>query len=818
VPQADGSYALLSDGSTVHISQAGPDDADAVREMHGALSPDSRYFRFFGFSKRAPEQEARRICREADADHLALLAWLGDALVGVASYEPTERPEVAEIAFAVGDDMHGKGVGTLLLEHLISIGSQRGLRAFTAHTLPENHAMLSLFAAAGLPAARHYVDGVVQLTFPLPGAGDEQLLDGYLDTVAARQRKADVASLRYLLEPAAVAVVGASSRPGNLGREIVRNIRSAGFTGPVYPVHPGGAPVEGLASLASAADLPDGVDLAVLAVPAAAVPSVAAACGRRGVRAVVVITAGLGDAGPQLLANCRRYGMRLVGPNCLGIAVPGIGLNATFAASHPAVGSAGLVVQSGGIGISLLEHLSRLGIGVSSFVAAGDKYDVSSNDMLMWWEQDPQTALAVLYVESFGNPRAFARTARRVGRRFPVLTVIGGRSAAGQRAAARHTAARPTAQVTQQALFGQAGIIATTSLGELVEVAALLSAQPLPAGQRIGIVSNAGGAGVLAADACADSGLQVAVLDGAVQRDLAGLLPADAAVGGPVDTTAAVSPELFARCLSAAAGDAGVDAVLAIAARTAIADFRQAIAAARVTKPLTAVLLDQAEAVAMLAGPARGQSAPVPSYAYPEGAVRALAHAVRYRRWLDRPQGQLPGLTGIGPDAARALVEAYFNEHAGGGAPSRQQLAALLSCYGIALGNDQAGAVEISIEVAQEQVFGPVIVFEVGGATAEVLGDRAAQLVPLTDADAADLIRSVQSAPLLFGHGGSPAADLPALTDLILRVSTLADDVPELAELELRPVLAGPEGVTVTGARARLAPATQADPFLRTLR
>jgi acyl-CoA synthetase (NDP forming) len=398
-----------------------------------------------------------------------------------------------------------------------------------------------------------------------------------------------------------------------------------------------------------------------------------------------------------------------------------------------------------------------------------------------------------------------------------VLTVIGGRSAAGQRAAARHTAAKPTRQITQEALFGQAGIIATTSLGELVEVAALLSAQPLPAGQRIGIVSNAGGAGVLAADACADTGLQVAVLDGTVQHDLAGLLPADAATGGPVDTTAAVSPELFARCLSAVAGDAGVDAVLAIAARTAIADLRQAIAAARVTKPLAAVLLDQAEAVAMLGDPARGQQAAVPSYAYPEGAVRALAHAVRYRRWLDRPPGQQPALAAVRPDAARELVEAFINEHADGGAPGTQQVAMLLSCYGIDLGRHQADAVEVSIEVAHEQVFGPVIMLEVGGATAEVLGDRAAQLVPLTDADAADLIRGVQSAPLLFGRGGSPAVDVPALTDLILRVSALADDLPELAELEL-PVQAGPQGVTVTGARARLAPASQADPFLRTLR
>src|SRR5262249_41448577 len=519
-----GTYALLTDGTTVLIRHARPADAEAVRAMHAALSPENLYLRFFSMSPGSAEREARRVCREPGPDHAALLAWLGDRLAGVASYEPSE-PGTAEVAFAVPDDLHGLGIATLLLEHLVSAARERGLHAFTAQALLENQPMLGVCAAAGLPVHRQLTEGVVELTFPIPAGDDDRALDGYLDSVAARESRADVASLRHLLRPESVAVVGAGRRRGTVGREILRNIVTAGFPGPVYPVNPRAESLEGLHCLSSAEDLPEGVDLAVLAVPAAGVVDVAARCGRRRVRSLVVITAGLGTSGPDLLAVCRRHGMRLVGPNCFGVAVPSLGLDATFTAARPAPGAAGLVVQSGGIGVSLLEHLSGLGIGVSSFASVGDKYDVSSNDMLTWWEQDGQTKLAVLYVESFGSPRKFARTARRVGQRMPVLTVLGGRSAAGQAAAASHTAAAATPLVTQEALFGQAGIIAVSGLGELVEVAALLAAQPLPAGERVAIVTNAGGAGVLAADACGDHGLRVPVLSAATRRRLAGLLP-----------------------------------------------------------------------------------------------------------------------------------------------------------------------------------------------------------------------------------------------------------------------------------------------------
>jgi acyl-CoA synthetase (NDP forming)/GNAT superfamily N-acetyltransferase len=887
-------YALLTDGSTVEIAPAGPADVEAVRAMHAAMSQENLYLRFFSMSPQNAEREAQRVSREPEPGAAALLAWLGGRLVGVASYEATGKPDVAEVAFAVPDDMHGKGIATLLLEHLVSIARDRGVRAFTAETLTENRAMLTVFADAGLPVERQVADGVVELNFPIPAGDADRSLDSYLDSVATRESLADVASLRHLLRPASVAVVGASRRRGTVGREILHNVVTGGFSGEVYPVNPRASSMEGLPCLASVADLPEHLDMAVIAVPPEAVTDVAAQCGQHGVRSLVVITSGLGAHGADLLAICRRYGMRLVGPNCFGVAVPRLGLDATFAAEHPKPGTAGLVVQSGGIGISLLGHLSQLGIGVSSFASVGDKYDVSSNDMLTWWEQDGQTKLAVLYVESFGSPRKFARTARRVGQRMPVLTVLGGRSAAGQRAAASHTAAAATPLVTQEALFAQAGIIALHGLGELVEAAALLACQPLPAGDRIAIVSNAGGAGVLAADACGDNGLHVAVLSAAAQRRLAKLLPPGAAVAGPVDTTAAVTGEPFRACLEEVAADDGVDAVLVVTVPTAVADLTEAIGGARVTKPLAAAALNQPEGVRLIratgsGSPGADRPAAIPSYAYPEGAARALCHASAYHAWRVRQRGQVPDLPGLRTADARAQIAAFLHASPDGGWLPAAAVSDLLACYGIPLvpsllaasevetvraaaelggpvvlkaqaaglvhkteagavklglhGEQEVrgayqdlaatfgagltgvvvqpmltGGVEVLVGVVQEPVFGPLVVFGLGGVATEVLGDHAARLTPLTDTDADDLIHGVHAAPLLLGHRGTPPVDTGALAGILLRVSRLADELPEVAELDLNPVIARHDGAQAVDARIRVSPAQPHDPFLRRLR
>ena len=915
-------YVLLTDGTTVEIRPARAQDAEAVRAMHAAMSPDNMYLRFFSVSPDAAEREARRVCREPDADHEALLAWQDGRLVGVGAYEPAGKPGVAEVAFAVPDDMHGRGIASLLLEHLVWQARQRGLRAFSAETLAENSAMLRVFADAGLPAKRRIAEGVVELTFPLPSGEDDYRLGSYLESVASRESGADVASLRPLLQPRSVAVVGASRRRGTVGRAILHNIVTGGFTGPVYAVSPHARTLEGVPCVASVGDLPGPVDLAVIAVPPSAVPEVAAQCGRHGVRALIVISSSRGAAGAELLAVCRRHGMRLLGPNCFGVIMPWIGLDATFAAGHPVRGVAGLVVQSGGVGIALLEQMSRLGIGVSSFVSAGDKYDVSPTDLLTWWAQDEVTQIAVLYVESFGNPRKFAGTARRVAQRMPVLTVIGARSPAGHRAAS-HTAAAATPLASQEAMFDLAGVIATRSLGELVDTAALLACQPLPAGNRVAIIANAGGAAALAADACADHGLQVVELAAATRRALRRLLPAAAVVTGPVDTSPVVTTEAFRACVEEVAADDGVDAVLAVAVPTAFSDLSAAVTEAVISKPLAVALLDRAESVTRLkrrpvalppsgfyadtgtAGDPPAADLPVadpaavvdlaaaavtgvPCYADPDNAARALGHAVRYRAWRGRQGGRVPELEGLRTDDARALITSFLARSPAGGWLPDASAAELVSCYGVplvatvAVATEEeaaaaaaqlggrvvlkteaeglvhrtdaggvrvdlrtpqevaegyrtlmadfgsrlqrvlvqpmlAGGVDVYVGVVQEPVFGPLVLFGSGGAATEVPGDQVARLTPLTDADADEMIHSVRAAPLLAGRRGTPAADTAALAAALLRVSRLADDLPEVSELDLDPVVVRQDGVYCLDVRVRISPAEPRDPFLRRL-
>ena len=814
-------YALLTDGTTIEIRPARPDDFGAVRDMHAKMSPENLYLRFFGVSRNAAEGEARRVCRPPGPDHAALLAVLEGQVVGCGSYEvASDGSRSAEVAMAIADDMHRRGVGTLLLEHLVSVARGRGVRTFVAETLSENALMMQVFADAGLGVHRALVDGAYEVRFPLPTGEGEAGVVTYRDAVAERERSADVASLRHVLTPASVAVIGASRRPGSVGQAILQNIVDAGFPGRVYAVNPNAADLDGVPCVPSAAALPEQVDLAVIAAPTAAVLGIAEDCGRRGVKALVVTTSGLDRAArAELLGICRRHGMRLVGPTCFGVANTAISLDATFAADHPRPGMAGLAMQSGGVGVVLLEHLSRLGIGISSFVSLGDKDDVSGNDMLLWWESDASTKLALLYLDSFGNPRKFARTARAVGRTMPILTVNVGRSAAGRRLAAIR-AARAVPQLTRQALFEQAGVIATANFGELLDAAALLAAQPAPRGRRVGVVSNTRGGGMLAADACGDAGLEVASLAEDTQRALRDLLPSDAVVTGPVDTTAAVASGLFRQCLELVGADPGVNAVLALTARTATSDLAPEVRAARLPVPIAAAVMDQVEGVRLVPGP--GEDSPaVPAYAYPESAARALGHAARYGAWRATPAGSVPVLAGLRQDQARELVASFLGGAPGGGWLPPGQTVELLGCYGMPLADGieaTAGGVRVKISVLEEPVFGPLVLFGLAGATAGVLADRAARLAPLTEADADDLIRSVRAAPLLLGRSGGPAADHASLRSMLLRVSQLADDVPQVAELELSPVVARPDGVLAVDARVRIQAAEPADAYLRQLR
>jgi len=732
-------YALLADGTTVEIRPAVPADFDAVKAMHDAMSSDNSYLRFFNVSRLSAEREAGRICRNPAPGSAALLAVANGEVVGVASYVPLrEDPITAEVAFAVADHMHHRGIATLLLEHLVSLARSRQITTFTAETLTENQAMLGVFTEVGLPVRRRYREGVIDLTFPLPGPGDS---DSYSDAVAERERRADVASLRHVFAPESVAVIGASRRRGTVGRAILDNIRAAGYAGRVYVVNPRARQVGGEPGLASALDLPEPADLAVIAVPAAAVLDVAAQCGQRGVRSLVVITSGLDPAhSAELLSVCRRHDMRLIGPDCFGVAVPSLGLDATFAARPARPGVTGLVMQSGGLGFALVDHLSRLGIGISSFASVGDKLDVSGNDMLLWWERDDQTRLAVLYLDSFGNPRKFARTARRVSCAMPVLTVL------------------PDQTAIQQALFEQAGVITTRGFGELIEAAALLATQPVPAGRAVAIVSNVRSAGQLAADAGARLGLSVR---------------------GPAETPAPVSAEAFRERMEQLAADDEVHAVVAIVLPTgATGDLEVAIREASTGKPLAAVVLTQPESVRLIDNR-------IPAYGSPEAAVRAVAHAAGYGAWRAAPRGQVPDLPGVSTADARTLVRTS-------GWLSPGQAAELLRCYGIRPGDLTSGP-RAAVRVAGDRVFGPLVTLEAGDSY------RTARFTPLTDVDAAYLTRT--------------RPDLDVLHDLLLRVSRLADDLPEVTELEL-----DLRGAAVITAQVKVEPYQPQDPYLRKLR
>jgi acyl-CoA synthetase (NDP forming)/GNAT superfamily N-acetyltransferase len=741
-------YALLADGTTVEIRPAVPADFDAVKAMHEAMSPDNSYMRFFNVSRLSAEIEARRISRNPKPGSAALLAVADGEVVGVASYVPLiQDPHTAEVAFAVADHMHHRGIATLLLEHLVSLARSRQISTFTAETLTENQAMLHVFADAGLPVRRRYSEGVIELTFPLPGQ-DSPDSDTYLDAVAERERHADVASLRHIFAPTSVAVIGASRRRGTVGRAILDNIRAAGYRGRLSVVNPRAAQVGGEPSLASPLDLPEPADLAVIAVPAARVLEVAAQCGQRGVRSLVVITSGLDTTqSAGLLAICRGHGMRLVGPDCFGVSVPGLGLDATFAARPARPGVTGLVMQSGGLGFALVDHLSRLGIGISSFASVGDKLDVSGNDMLLWWERDDQTRLAVLYLESFGNPRKFARTARRVSCAMPVLTVL-------------TNAGLAEATPFQETLFEQAGVITTGGFGELVEAAALLATQPVPAGRTVAILSNVRSAGQLAAHAGTSAGLQVR---------------------GPAETPAPVQAGAFRETLEQLAADDEVHAVVAIVLPTgATGDLEEAIREATIRKPLAAVVLTQPESVRLIDNR-------IPAYGSPEAAVRAVARAAGYGAWRAAPRGQVPELPGVRTADARALVL-----QSGPGWLGPAQAAELLACYGIPMG-DPSGTPRVVVRVAGDRVFGPLVRLEAGDSY------RTARFTPLTDVDAAYLTRS--------------RPDLDVLRDLLLRVSRLADDLPEVTELEL-----DLGGVAVIGARVKAEPSQPQDPYLRRLR
>jgi acetate---CoA ligase (ADP-forming) len=677
---------VLRDGSTVHVRPVRSSDAPAVRAFLASTSPESIGFRFFG----TPDLEwATRWSVDVDyADRFALVAESGTPgqIIAHAAYV-REDSDHAEVAFLVADAWQGKGISTVLLAHIAETAAQHGITTFTAEVLPANHRMIEVFRESGFPVELRSSPDSIHVEFPTSFSADAVERFEERDSVAA------AAAVRSFLEPTSVAVIGASRRRGTVGGEILHNLLAAQFNGAVYPVNRSADVVQSLPAYRSVADIPAPVELAVIVVPADQVVEVAGECAAKGVRALLVIAAGFAESGQagaqrqnELLEVCRASGMRLVGPNCLGVlnTAPAVNLNATFAPHQAAPGRVGFMSQSGGLGIAIVEAASRLGIGLSSFVSVGNKADLSGNDFLAYWEDDPGTDVVLLYLESFGNPRKFSRIAPRFAQKKPLLAVKSGRSAAGARATSSHTGALLSASdVTVDALFEQAGVIRTDTLHELFAVGALLSSQPVPAGDRVAIVTNAGGPGILCADACQADGVDVPELPAEVQEQLAEFLPASASVINPVDMIATATAEDYRRVLMTLIEAEACDAILAIFVPplvtdpTDVARAIREVAETRSEIPIATVFMSAEGPPSALAS----SQARVPGYEFPEEAARAVALAAKHGRWRSRPQGRLAAPANTDPDRAAAIISQALGQGVEWLGPS--EVTGLLEAYGL---------------------------------------------------------------------------------------------------------------------------------------
>jgi acetyl coenzyme A synthetase (ADP forming)-like protein len=673
---------VLRDGSTVCLRRPTEADVTAVLDLLNGLSPRSRYFRFLGYPALTLEK-VRPLVVTPPASGRALLAESGGRIVGFAGYQRDQaQGRQAEVAFAIADAVQGNGIGTRLLEQLARMARADGIDGFDAYVLGGNRRMLDVFRDSGFATTMTIEHGVYRIVVSL------DVTPGFEEKAAARSRRAATESMRAFFEPKVVAVVGANRERGRIGSEILHNLLDAGFTGTIVPVHPSVAEIAGLPAVPRVTDVPGDVDLAIVVVPARQVLSVVDDCIAKRVRAICVISAGFGECDADgrtreaaLVERVRTAGCRLIGPNCMGLlnTAAGVRLNATFSPVYPPAGNVAMSTQSGALGLAILDYARRLGIGISSFVSVGNKADVSSNDLIQYWADDPNTDVILLYLESFGNPKKFSEIARRVGRSKPIVAVKAGRSAAGSRAAASHTGALASSDTAIDALFRQAGVIRTERLEELFDVAALLARQPLPAGRRVAILTNAGGPGILAADACEANGLELPPLSTGTQNDLRAFLPAAAAVGNPVDMLASAPPDDYRRALTALLRDENVDSVITIfipplvtqpdAVATAIAE-----ASRGATKPVLGVFMRAEGAPASLA--------PIPSYAFPESAALALASAAAYAEWRRTPPSSAPVLDQIDPARVRRVRDGVLAR--GGGWTTPDENLQLLSAVGIA--------------------------------------------------------------------------------------------------------------------------------------
>ena len=860
---------LLKDGRVAQLRPITPDDTEEFVAFYARVSDESKYYRFFAPYPTLSSRDIERFTHVDLDRRVAFVVTLHDDIIGVGRYDAVS-PDEAEVAFLVEDAHQGRGVAQLLLEHLAQAGRERGLVKFTADVLPSNHRMLQVFREMGYGVEGMVEDGVQRLSFNIDPT------QSAVGVMRSREQRAEAASIERIFDARSIAVVGASRRQDSIGQAMVRNLVLGDYQGSVFAVNSQAEAVSGLPAFKSVKDIPAEVDLAIVAVPAESVNDVVLDCAAKGVHGLVVISAGFAEEGPagrerqrELLALCRSYGLRLVGPNCLGIinTAQRTQLNASLATSMPPQGRVGFFCQSGALGTAILESVSRRGLGLSTFVSAGNRADVSGNDLLQYWQEDDDTEVVLLYLESIGNPRKFSRIARRVSRTKPVVAVKSGRSTQG--VPVGHTVKRSTApQAAVDAMFRQAGVVQVDTLEEMFDVAQLMAHQPLPSGNRLAVVGNSDALALLVSDAASASGLRLA---------------------DSVPLGADANADDFEVAIEKALARPDIDALMVLyipPLNTTGEDVANVLASIgeQSDKPIVSTFLGSEGVpellrVADVQGGSAGRGS-VPSYPAPESAVRALARVVNYAEWVARDAGEFPAQLDHRTGDARALVRDVLERAPRGAILSTEQVHALLACYGIDLwtwinvhskeeavaageqlgwdvvlkggsehlrarpdlahiwhgikdADDMAEAwdsltswagmradtrffvqrsatdgIPLSFTVAEDALFGPLVSFGVAGAPSELLGDRAYGIPPLTDADAESMIRSLRSAPLLYGYRGSDPVDIAAVQDVILRLATLKDDLPEVAELDLEPVLVSAGGITALSARAKVVPST----------
>lgn len=878
---------VLMDGSLAHVRPVRPEDRQLLINFLGNLSSETIYLRFFQDIK--PKEEVDKLIPEAG--QCALLVLRDESVIGH-GISTNGLSGNADIAVVVADAYQGKGIGTILLGQLAQNAVAEGISVIETKVVPENARILQALRELGFPTILKSEPGFIHVTFPA------SLLPEALAHFEKSEAVAAVAAMEKFLRPRGIAVIGASRERGGISGELFRNIIEAGFQGPVYPVNAKTDVVQSVVAYRSVLDCPGPVDLALIVVPAPAVLTVARECAQKGVSSLVVISAGfaeVGEAGARLQQElsdiCREAGMRLIGPNCMGIinTDPKVSLNGQFAPYKPIEGKIGFLSQSGALGIAIIDYANRLGLGMSSFVSVGNKADISSNDLIQYWESDENTNLILLYLESFGNSRKFTRIARRVARKKPIIAVKGGRSAAGFRATQSHTGAVvASSDVTVDALFRQSGVLRLDTLEEMFDVAALLTTQPAPKGNRVAIITNAGGAGILAADACEDLGLQVPEFSPETQAALRSFLSPAAGVRNPVDMVASASAIDYARSIRAVANDPNVDALnvifippMSLRPKEVADEILKAARELNRRLPIISTFMASHGSPEILSD----QQCRIPSYPFPEAAARALAGAVQYGQWLSKPEGEPVRFTDIRREEAAAIVANVLRD--GQRWLTVDETEKLLACYAIKLVKTQqadtpreagliakemggkvvlkavatglvhkteaggvrldlAGAeqtekaavemvehlaaagikeasfviqpmvpsgIEMLVGVTHDQVFGPILVCGAGGVLVELLKDVAIRLTPLTGQCVGEMISSLKTFPLLNGYRGGPHYDIEALKDVILRVGALVEDIHEIGELDLNPVIVLPEGIAVVDARVRVAEVVPPLPF-----